>query len=83
MRNRHLMRLQRLDNIDSEDANVEIYRFGRIIFEMNCSPFLLNATLKQHVPNNWMTGHREERMKVKSLNYIVKYMHALLPEVSS
>ena len=45
------MRLQRLDNIDSEDANVEIYRFGRIIFEMNCSPFLLNATLKQHVPN--------------------------------
>ena len=43
------MRLQRLDNIDSEDANVEIYRFGRIIFEMNCSPFLLNATLKHHV----------------------------------
>ena len=38
-----------LNDIDSEDLNVEIYRFARVIFGMNCSPFLLNATLKHHV----------------------------------
>ena len=49
MRNRDFMLFLWLNDIDSEDLNVEIYRFARVIFGMNCSPFLLNATLKHHV----------------------------------
>ena len=43
------MRFLWIDDIDKEDPNVIIYRFCRVIFGMNCSPFLLNVTLKYHV----------------------------------
>ena len=46
---RDLMRFLWVDDISSEDPNILIYRFCRVIFGMNCSPFLLNATLKHHV----------------------------------
>ena len=46
---RDLMRFLWVDDINSEDPNIVIYRFCRVIFGMNCSPFLLNATLKHHV----------------------------------
>ena len=46
---RDLMRFLWIDDINSEDPNIVIYRFCRVIFGMNCSPFLLNATLKHHV----------------------------------
>ena len=46
---RDLMRFLLIDDINSEDPNVMIYRFCRVIFGMNCSPFLLNATLKHHI----------------------------------
>ena len=45
---RDLMRFLWIDDIDNEDPNI-IYRFCRVIFGINCSPFLLNATLKYHV----------------------------------
>ena len=43
---RDLMRFLWIDDINSEDPNIVIYRFCRVIFGVNCSPFLLNATLK-------------------------------------
>ena len=46
---RDLMRFLWVDGINSEDPNIVIYRFCRVIFGMNCSPFLLNATIKHHV----------------------------------
>ena len=46
---RDLMHFLWIDDINKEDPNIVIYRFCRVIFGMNCSPFLLNATLKYHV----------------------------------
>ena len=46
---RDLMRFLWIEDIDNEDPNIIIYRFCRVIFDINCSPFLLNATLKYHV----------------------------------
>ena len=46
---RGLMRFLWIDDINSEDPNIVTYRFCRVIFGMNCSPFLLNAILKYHV----------------------------------
>ena len=46
---RDLMRFLWIDDINNEDPNIIIYRFCRVIFGMNCSRFLLNATLKYHV----------------------------------
>ena len=46
---RNLMRFLWIDDVDKEDPNLVVYRFCRVIFGMNCSPFLLNATLNHHV----------------------------------
>ena len=46
---RDLMRFLWIDDINKENPNIVICRFCRVIFGMNCSPFLLNATLKYHV----------------------------------
>ena len=43
------MRLLWIGDINSEDPNIVTYRFCRVIFGMNCSPFLLNAAIKYHV----------------------------------
>jgi len=43
---RDLMRFLWIDDVTKPDPTVEVYRFCRVIFGMNCSPFLLNATLK-------------------------------------
>lgn len=46
---RNLMRFLWLNDVNAEDPSIVIYRFARVIFGMNCSPFLLNATLQHHV----------------------------------
>ena len=46
---RDLMRFLWIDDVTNEDPNIEICRFCRVIFGMNCSPFLLNGTLRHHV----------------------------------
>ena len=35
--------------IHAKDLNVNVYRFRRMIFGGNCSPFLLNAVLRYHI----------------------------------
>ena len=50
---RDLMRFLWIDDVRKDDPNIEIYRFCRVIFGMNCSPFLLNATLWHHVTEDY------------------------------
>lgn len=45
---RDLMRFLWIDDVRKDDPNIEIYPFCRVIFGMNCSPFLLNAMLRYH-----------------------------------
>lgn len=46
---RYLMRFLWINDVRKDDPNIEIYPFFRVIFGMNCSQFLLNATLRHHV----------------------------------
>ncbi|KAK6760888.1 hypothetical protein RB195_022090 [Necator americanus] len=40
-------------------ANIVTYRFTRVTFGLNCSPFLLGATIKQHLERTHNFGDRE------------------------
>ena len=40
--------LKKIDNIFDVDPSILVYRFTRVIFGLNSSPFLLNGTLKVH-----------------------------------
>ena len=43
------MRFLWIDDVNKHDLAVESYRFCRVIFGMNCSLFLLSATLRNHI----------------------------------
>ncbi|XP_066934625.1 uncharacterized protein [Clytia hemisphaerica] len=49
----------------SSDNEVEIFRFRRVVFGLTSSPFLLNATIKQHVE------------KEKDVFFVKKFLNAL------
>ena len=45
---RNYLRFLWYNNIFDENS-VKVYRFGRVLFGLTCSPFLLNGTVKIHV----------------------------------
>ena len=53
---RNALRFLWYENIEEEDPDIIIYRFRRVIFGVNCSPLLLNATLHHYV-NQYMESH--------------------------
>ncbi len=38
-----------MQDVDSNVVSPVTYRFCRVVFGLNCSPFLLNATLQHHL----------------------------------
>ena len=38
-----------MKDIAGDNLEVEVYRFCRVVFGLNASPFLLNATLRHHI----------------------------------
>ncbi|XP_068749238.1 uncharacterized protein [Montipora capricornis] len=49
LRDRDCLRFLWVNNVDSEHVDPVVYRFCRVVFGVNCSPFLLNATLQYHL----------------------------------
>ena len=48
-RDRDCLRFLWVNSVDSEQLEPIVYRFCRVVFGVNCSPFLLNATLQYHL----------------------------------
>ena len=48
-RDRDCLRFLSVKSVDSEQLHPIVYRFCRVVFGVNCSPFLLNATLQYHL----------------------------------
>ena len=46
---RNFLRFLWVDNIESAEPKLEIYRFTRVMFGAICSPYLLNATIRHHL----------------------------------
>ena len=46
---RDCLRFLWVNDIDGERLETVVYRFRRVVFGLNASPFLLNATLRHHV----------------------------------
>ena len=46
---RDALRFLWVDNLEKEDPELVLYRFCRVVFGVNSSPFLLNATLQHHI----------------------------------
>lgn len=49
LRDRDCLRFLWVNNVESEQVDPVVYRFCRVVFGVNCSPFLLNATLQYHL----------------------------------
>lgn len=48
-RDRDCLRFLWVKGVDSERLDPVVYRFCRVVFGVNCLPFLLNATLQYHL----------------------------------
>ena len=47
--NRDCLRFLWVENVDDENSSINVYRFSKVVFGVNCSPFLLNAVLRYHI----------------------------------
>ena len=48
-KDRDFLRFLWVDDIDGDNFKLEVYRFNRVVFGLNASPFLLNATIRHHI----------------------------------
>ena len=48
-RDRDCLRFLWCEDVHKPDSKIVVYRFCRVVFGLNASPFLLNATLRHHI----------------------------------
>lgn len=60
---RDCLRFLWADNVLEGDMNASVYRFARVVFGLNSSPFLLNATLRYH----FSTFEKEDKEFAKKM----------------
>ena len=46
---RDFLRFMWPSNSSSQCSDIDCYRFTRVVFSVNCSPFILNATIRHHL----------------------------------
>jgi len=46
-----------VDTLEGKEPNVIVLRFTRVVFGVSSSPFLLNATLRQHLDKFFVAYH--------------------------
>ena len=46
---RDSLRFLWVDDVQRDNSNIVVYRFCRVVFGVNASPFLLNGTLRHHI----------------------------------
>ena len=46
---RDFLRFLWVDDVDKESPEIKLLRFTRVVFGVNASPFILNATIRHHV----------------------------------
>ena len=46
---RDCLRFLWVENVDDKNSSINVYRFNRVVFGVNCSQFLLNAVLRYHI----------------------------------
>ena len=46
---RNCLRFLWVNDVNSQSPSIETYRFNRVVFGVNSSPFLLNAVLRHHI----------------------------------
>ena len=49
---RNFLRFLWFENPKDPNSKIIMYRFCRVVFGLNASPFLLNATLRHHISKN-------------------------------
>ncbi|XP_065061319.1 uncharacterized protein LOC135688408 [Rhopilema esculentum] len=66
---RDVLRFLWVKDIHNEDSPVEVYRFKRVVFGVNSSPFLLNAVLRFHI-NKYKEEDPDFAMKLADNFYV-------------
>ena len=48
-KDRNFLRFLWIDDLEKDNPNVAIKRFTSVVFGLNCSPFLMSATVQNHI----------------------------------
>ena len=48
-KDRDCLRFLWVSDLNTPEPSIDVYRFNRVVFGVNCSPFLLNAVLRYHL----------------------------------
>ena len=68
-KDRDVLRFLWFDDPFTENPKIVSYRFTRVVFGLNCSPFLLNGTLRHHLMK-YSESHKAEIEKILRCLYV-------------